>query len=313
MGSYPYPRSGVVKIDYENILLFKKLGKSSAVSKEAREKSELTDEEWNTYFSSHWTFSGAKQNGHIAVFPEELPKRLIKMFSFVGDTVLDPFMGSGTTALAAYNLQRNSIGYEINPAFKQYYWQKVMQGNIEQGLEFISDEDHSPLNLNDMMSSLPYFFTDKHQLNKQVDIKANTYGSVVEDKKVATQSAMVLINHARKPLRERMIETGICYLRAGASKGSVLVTPGFERMQYVLLHTSGENCQLFKLKNRGKFQIWTKETLEQYGFQPEHATYYIVLPFDNHPIPIDSHPNLNENKNTYTPKIISLKEIKLKE
>ncbi len=51
------------------------------------------------------------------MFPEELPRRLIKMFSFVGDTVLDPFLGSGTTSLAAKNLDRNSIGYEINEDF----------------------------------------------------------------------------------------------------------------------------------------------------------------------------------------------------
>jgi site-specific DNA-methyltransferase (adenine-specific) len=52
-------------------------------SREAKEASALTMKEWNEYFSSHWTFSGAKQNRHIAVFPEELPKRLVKMFSFV--------------------------------------------------------------------------------------------------------------------------------------------------------------------------------------------------------------------------------------
>jgi len=60
---------------------------------------------------------GEKQDKHLAMFPEELPKRLIKMFSFVGDTVLDPFLGSGTTTLACKNLNRNSIGYEINENF----------------------------------------------------------------------------------------------------------------------------------------------------------------------------------------------------
>ena len=64
----------------------------------------MTKEEWNTYFSGHWNFAGVKQNGHLAMFPEELPARLIKMFAFVGDTVLDPFLGSGTTSLAARNL-----------------------------------------------------------------------------------------------------------------------------------------------------------------------------------------------------------------
>ena len=61
----------------------------------------MSKEEWNQYFTGHWNFSGAKQDKHLAMFPEELPKRLIKMFSFVGDKVLDPFLGSGTTTLAA--------------------------------------------------------------------------------------------------------------------------------------------------------------------------------------------------------------------
>ncbi len=60
---------------------------------------------------------GERQNEHLAMFPEELPRRLIKMFSFKGETVLDPFLGSGTTSLAAKNLQRNSIGYEINEEY----------------------------------------------------------------------------------------------------------------------------------------------------------------------------------------------------
>lgn len=101
-----------------------------------------------------------------------------------------------------------------------------------------------------------------------------------------------------------MIETGICYLRAGDSKGSLLVTPGFERMHYVLLHTNGEECSLCKLKVRGHFQIWTKETLEQHGFHPKHAPYYIVLLFDkNSPIEFKVQPNLKENINTYRAKI----------
>ncbi|MBF4213073.1 site-specific DNA-methyltransferase, partial [Pseudomonas donghuensis] len=81
------------------------------------------------------------------------------------------------------------------------------------------------------------------------------------------------------------IEKGICYLRAGDSKGSLLVTPGFERMQYVLLHTNGKDCQLFKLKNRGTFQIWTPATLRQYGLSPTHAPHYVLLFFkSNTPI-----------------------------
>ena len=117
MGSYPYPRGGIIKIDYEFILVFKKLGKDVKPSKEIKEKSKLSNEEWNEYFNGHWNFAGEKQNGHIAMFPLELPRRLIKMFSFYGDTVLDPFLGSGTTSRAALELGRNSVGYEINKEF----------------------------------------------------------------------------------------------------------------------------------------------------------------------------------------------------
>lgn len=117
MGSYPYPPSGLVEIDYEFILIFKKPGKKVAPSKEIKEESKLTKDEWKEYFSGHWNFPGERQIDHEAMFPEELPKRLIRMFTFVGDVVLDPFLGSGTTIKAALNLERNSIGYEINEKF----------------------------------------------------------------------------------------------------------------------------------------------------------------------------------------------------
>lgn len=125
MGSYPYPRSGIIKIDYEFILIFKKLGRAPSVSKDIKEQSKLTDEEWNEYFYGHWDFPGEKQIGHLAIFPEELPRRLIKMFTFIGDTVLDPFLGSGTTTKVAKELGRNSIGYEINPDFLTIIKDKV--------------------------------------------------------------------------------------------------------------------------------------------------------------------------------------------
>ena len=126
MGSFPYPRNGLIEIDYEFILLFKKLGKSSNnVSKEIKECSRLSNEEWRRYFTGHWNFAGEKQNGHIAMFPEELPKRLIKMFSFVGETVLDPFLGSGTTIKVAEILKRNSVGYEINKNYLPIIKQKI--------------------------------------------------------------------------------------------------------------------------------------------------------------------------------------------
>ena len=127
MGSYPYPRNGHIAIDYEFILLFKKLGKDkNNIPQAIKEKSKLTNEEWRKYFTGHWNFAGEKQNsGHIAMFPEELPRRLIKMFSFVGENILDPFLGSGTTSKVARELGRNSIGYEINKDFLPMIEEKV--------------------------------------------------------------------------------------------------------------------------------------------------------------------------------------------
>lgn len=123
------------------------------------------------------------------------------------------------------------------------------------------------------------------------------------------EETMVLVNHARKETREKMIETGICYLRAGESQGSLCITPGFERMKYVLLHTSGQSCRLFKLKQKGCFQIWAKETLENYGFTPSHASYYVVLKFDNKcDVGFKIHDNLAERINTYRAKIRPLSD-----
>jgi len=125
MGSYPYPPNGMIEIDYEFILIFKKPGKSEKVSKNIKEKSKLTKEEWKEYFYGHWYFGGAKQIEHEAMFPEELPKRLIKMYTFIGDTVLDPFLGSGTTVKETLNLQKNAIGYEINEKFLEIIKEKL--------------------------------------------------------------------------------------------------------------------------------------------------------------------------------------------
>ncbi|MEN3186700.1 MAG: site-specific DNA-methyltransferase [Atribacterota bacterium] len=125
MGSFPYPPNGIVEIDYEFIHIFKKPGKGKRVPKDIKEASKLTKEEWKEYFSGHWHFGGAKQIRHEAMFPDELPKRLIKMFTFIGDTVLDPFLGSGTTVKVALELERNAIGYEINKDFLEIIKEKI--------------------------------------------------------------------------------------------------------------------------------------------------------------------------------------------
>ncbi|MEM0134569.1 MAG: DNA methyltransferase [Thermoplasmatales archaeon] len=140
MGSYPYPPNGLVEFDYEFIMIFKKQG-FRPVSGDMKEKSKLTKEEWKEYFSGHWYFNGERQVGHEAMFPEELPRRIIKMFSFVGDTILDPFLGSGTTAKVALELGRNAIGYEINQNFLPMIKEKINRGgnllNYEHKVEFV--------------------------------------------------------------------------------------------------------------------------------------------------------------------------------
>jgi site-specific DNA-methyltransferase (adenine-specific) len=184
MGSYPYPRNGILKLDYEFILIFKKYGNPPKVSKEIKEQSKLTDEEWNQYFAGHWNFPGEKQNRHLAMFPEELPKRLIKMFSFVGDTVLDPFLGSGTTSLAAQNLNRNSIGYEINEDFLPIIKEKlgIKQNTIFQDVTFeIIKQEEPAIDFKEEIKKLPYIFKDPIKFDKKVDPKKLRFGSKIDN------------------------------------------------------------------------------------------------------------------------------------
>lgn len=184
MGSYPYPRSGIIKLDYEFILIFKKYGESPKVSQKIKEQSKLTQEEWNQYFIGHWNFPGEKQDKHLAMFPEELPKRLIKMFSFVGDTVLDPFLGSGTTSLAAKNLDRNSIGYEINEDYLPTIREKlgIRQKDIfkEASIE-VSKQEEATIDLDQRISRLPYIFKDPIKFDKKVDPRKLKYGSKISN------------------------------------------------------------------------------------------------------------------------------------
>ncbi len=179
MGSFPYPRNGILKMDYEFILIFKKLGNPPKPTKEQKEKSVITKEEWNQYFSSHWNFNGVKQLEHIAMFPEELPKRLIKMFSFADETVFDPFAGSGTTSLAAMHLGRNSIGYELNKDFIPVIKDKLCNDKSKQAKEavVIFNED---FNRSYSYDDLPYIFHDPHRMDKNVDIKKLQFGSKID-------------------------------------------------------------------------------------------------------------------------------------
>jgi len=184
MGSYPYPRNGILKIDYEFILLFKKPGKLKIIEKSIKEKSKMTKEEWNKYFTGHWNFSGERQDKHLAMFPLELPNRLIKMFSFVGDTVLDPFLGSGTTSLSAINLERNSVGYEINDEFLPIIKEKL---GVEKPTFFQKSEiniinaDQDKQDYKNEIKKLPYQFIDKVKMEKKIDPRKLEFGSKISN------------------------------------------------------------------------------------------------------------------------------------
>ncbi|MDP2929967.1 MAG: DNA methyltransferase [Candidatus Omnitrophota bacterium] len=183
MGSFPYPRNGILKLDYEFILIFKKQGTTAPVTHEIREKSKMTTEEWNQYFSGHWNFAGEKQGKHLAMFPEELPKRLIKMFTFVGDTVLDPFLGSGTTMLAAKNLSRNSVGYEISGDFLPFIKERVGCGQSlfsEESTFEISKQEKIAANFAEEIQKLPYIFKDPIKVDKKIDPKKLQFGSKID-------------------------------------------------------------------------------------------------------------------------------------
>lgn len=180
MGSFPYPRNGILKMDYEFILLFKKLGNAPKPTPQQKAASEMSKEEWGQYFSSHWNFNGVKQMGHIAMFPEELPRRLIKMFSFAGETVFDPFAGSGTTSLAAKHLGRNSIGYEINRAFAPIISEKLSadQMVLDDDARVVFAEDTE--GVKHTFQDLPYVFRDPHRMDKKIDVKKRQFGSKID-------------------------------------------------------------------------------------------------------------------------------------
>lgn len=122
------------------------------------------------------------------------------------------------------------------------------------------------------------------------------------------QETTVLVNHVHPMDRQLCMELGMTYLRAGDSKGSLLVQEGFNRLGYVCIHEGGDNVQLFKLSKSG-FQIWTAEDLQARGFSASHAPYYAVLRFDaSKPIRFDQPINLHQRAYTNVAKILPLSD-----
>jgi len=113
----PYEPNAIIKNDIEFILMQRKPGGYRKPTAKQRELSKLTKTEHSKWFRQFWNMSGASTRKHPAPFPLDLAYRLVRMFSFWGDTVLDPFCGTATTMIGAMRCDRNSIGIEIDPEY----------------------------------------------------------------------------------------------------------------------------------------------------------------------------------------------------
>ena len=130
-GSYPFPRNFYAQNTIEFITIYVKDGTPiNNVDPKVKELSKLTQEEWLNYTKQIWDIPIPNKKDiafgkHSAIMPEEIARRCIKLYSFVGDTVLDPFTGSGTTLKIAKELNRNFIGYEIYENYRPIINQKI--------------------------------------------------------------------------------------------------------------------------------------------------------------------------------------------
>lgn len=162
MGSGMLPSGAYVTLEHEWVLVFRKGGKrqfKTEAEKLRRKESSFFWEERNVWFSDLWDLKGTKQKidksetrKRSAAYPFELPYRLINMYSLQGDTVLDPFLGTGTTSLAAIAANRNSVGYEIDPLFLNIiadniestpnsFYNSIIQNRIDQHIKFITERN----------------------------------------------------------------------------------------------------------------------------------------------------------------------------
>ena len=137
-GSYPYPRNFYAQNTSEFITVYVKDGKpDNNVPEEIKEKSKLTEREWVEYTKQIWNIPIPGKDDiafgkHSAIMPEEIARRCIRLFTFVGDIVLDPFAGSGTTLKVAKELERNFVGYEIMETYKPIIEKKLKSVSFKQ-------------------------------------------------------------------------------------------------------------------------------------------------------------------------------------
>ena len=131
----PYEPNAIIKNDIEYLLMERKPGGYRKPTTEQRRLSKISKKDFDKWFRQFWNLSGASTRNHPAPFPLELATRLVRMFSFVGDIVLDPFAGTGTTMIAAMRAERNSIGVEI----EQKYFDLAKRNISANGIDLTSD------------------------------------------------------------------------------------------------------------------------------------------------------------------------------
>lgn len=134
--------NGIIKNDIEHILLLRKPGGYRSPSDEQQRLSYIPTEEYVKLFAPVWAdVTGQVRSTHPAPYPVEIPRRLIRMFSYTGDTVVDPFSGTGSTALAAMETGRNSISVEIDPGYVDLMERRFGQTNLTASIRFESSDD----------------------------------------------------------------------------------------------------------------------------------------------------------------------------
>lgn len=203
MGSGMLPAGAYITLEHEWVLVFRKKGKrifKSSEEKLKRMESSFFWEERNVWFSDLWDLKGTKQNisnsetrKRSAAYPFELPYRIINMYSLQNDIILDPFLGTGTTTLAAIASKRNSIGYEIDPLFLNIiidnikstpisFYNSVIHSRIENHINFINNRklDLSKSEVKYHNENLNVPVMTKQELNIKLDLISEV---VCEDNK----------------------------------------------------------------------------------------------------------------------------------
>lgn len=137
--------NGVVKNDIEHILFMRKPGGYRKPTPEQEKLSFIPTDDYARWFSAVWSdVSGQLRKDHPAPYPVEIPRRLVRMFSFVGDTVVDPFGGTGTTAVAALETGRNSISVEIDPNYASLLERRLREHALSGRIDGLAAEAPDP-------------------------------------------------------------------------------------------------------------------------------------------------------------------------